>query len=219
MQTWSESLEQLCIEFAEKIVSQRGVVVLSNGTLDKKIFSRFIMQDSIYLNSFKGSIVLLASRLCAEHKNMMLQFAYGSVEAEQAMQNILNEKFDWRSENDKTMQITENYCSFEREKCTQSSVCDGFASLLPCFWLYFEVVKRMKEMSDESNQFENKYQFWIDSNSDPLFQSDITKFRALCDYYAAQRSENEQQQMTDIFIKSAEMEMKFYSLLSGEVGI
>ncbi|MFI3296169.1 MAG: hypothetical protein R3Y59_00915 [bacterium] len=216
MSTWSEQLEIVCSKFVEKIANQSGVVALCNGTLDNQIFSRFIMQDSIYLNSFKGSIVFLASRLCAEHKDMMMQFAYGSVEAEQAMQNILNERFDWRSESDKPLPITENYCNFEREKCIQSPVCDGFASLLPCFWLYFEVVKRMKEMSNKSNQFENKYQFWIDSNSDPLFQSDITRFRALCDYYAAQRSENEQQQMTDVFIKSAEMEMQFYSLLDGE---
>lgn len=215
MSSWCESIELECNKLADEIVSQGGIIALCNGSLDKNIFSQFIMQDSIYLNSFKGSIVLLATRLCAEHKSEMLQFAYASVEAEQLMQNKLDNIFNWRLNSSEPLQVTNNYCQFEREMCTQSFICYGFASLLPCFWLYFEVVRRMKDISSKYNSSDNPYQFWIDSNSDPLFQLDILKFRALCDYYAAQQSEQTQQKMREVFYRAAGLEKQFYSLLNG----
>lgn len=208
MTLWSETLEATCQSYAERIANCMFVKQICDGSLMPCKFAQFIAQDSIYLNSFKGSLLFLSERLKSDKERYIFRkYIYSSTEIERETQRQLDEHFHWSDYTSATDTTTSQYIKFEREACCQQPIHNALASLLPCFWLFFKVVCKIKEIADLNNPFH----IWIEAYSDPIFISDITTYRSICDQYAAQLSEKQRNQMSATFIKAAEYELKFWS--------
>ncbi len=210
MVTWTQTLEKQSEEWRDRIVATEGVKQLTDGTLPEENFALFIKQDNLYLEEFRKSIVAIGDRIGGVFQKELNRMAYGSVEEEMKMQAKLDEMFHWSKLPDIPIDVTASYCGFQRESVTKGSIGEGVASLLACFWTFFEVTMYIGENCSK----DNPYSYWIESYSNPALVEDINAYRAICDAIAAMATPEEREKMTKAFERACQYEYEFYSMLS-----
>lgn len=202
---WTESLEPIIAGYVEQAMQVPMVRSITDGTLDPNIFATFIAQDMLYLNAFRGSIVILAERMPHKHKSILREFAYSSVNEERAIQQKLAKDFDITDPTSIPSPATAEYMILERYACMTMPIEMGLSVLLPCFWLYFEIIKEINRKTSKKN----RYAYWIKAYCDESFENDIKTYRALCDEYASDTQNIEN--MNRIFTQAADMELRFWN--------
>ena len=80
------------------------------------------------------------------------------------------------------------------------------AALLPCFWIYWEVGKRLLETAEP----DNPYQAWIDTYADESFAEGVRKVIAIGDQMAAAASPTTRNQMSRAFVRASQLEWMFW---------
>lgn len=204
MHFWTSTLEESIRIAADETAKSEFVKAIADGTLPDEAFTQFLVQDYLYLNAFKTSLLFLAHRLPETDRHKMLEFAYASVEEERTIQRRMMEIFHFDMQGAMLAPITAEYIGFERTAVLSSPVSEALAALLPCFWFYFEVMKQIAKNAVP----DNRYQAWIDAYSNPLFEHDTEVYRSLCDKYLLPE---EYAKADSIFFKSMAYEHRFWS--------
>lgn len=208
--TWTHSLEAEVAVRVRQVVRQSAVQAVIDGTLNRRRFACFLAQDALYLNAFKGSMVMLAERLPAQERELLHRFAYSSVKEERLIQQRMIELFGIEMVSVVESPVTEEYIALERSMCLSMSVEAALAVLLPCFWLYFEI---MKAVNRSIVRPDNPYRYWTAAYSDPSFEEDTAMYRALCDRYAEMSDAGMRDRMQRVFCLAADMEMSFWNTI------
>lgn len=206
MCSWTSSLENDIKSLVAGISELDFVKAIKNGTLPEHLFRQFLIQDYHYLNAFKTSLLFLANRLPEKHKKTMLGFAYDSVEEERSIQNRMTDIFHFSMKDSHPSPVVIAYAGFERTAALSSSIGEALAAMLPCFWLFFEI---MKDIAGASVP-DNKYRPWIEAYANPLFEADTLEYRAICDFHACGISEYGREKMKNTFLKAVEYERLFW---------
>jgi thiaminase/transcriptional activator TenA len=136
---------------------------LTSGELSVDSFVQFISQDAHYLQDYVRSLLTLAAKSPDfEVTKMLATHAAAGAAAETGLHAELMAAlgrdpadllaFDVRP-------TTRAYTTFLVATVHSGGFADGLAAVLPCFWIYAEVGKRLKQAGSPSPV----YQRWIDS--------------------------------------------------------
>lgn len=101
------------------------------------------------------------------------------------------------------------YTGHMRQLLSSASVEATMAGVLPCFWIYKEVGDYI--LSHQTHNSENPYQQWINTYGGADFEKAVTNAINICDELARQCTNEQQQEMTDAFIRSAKLEWMFWN--------
>lgn len=146
---------------------------LTSGDLKVSSFVQFLSQDTHYLQDYVRTLLTLAAKAPDfEATKMLTTHAAAAAAAETGLHAELMRDlgldpagllaFDVRP-------TTRSYTSFLVATVFSGDFADGLAAVLPCFWIYAEVGKHLKQAGSPNPV----YQRWIDSYDSDDYQNEV----------------------------------------------
>ncbi|WP_071146511.1 thiaminase II [Bacteroides ihuae] len=206
---WSEQTWIKSLPIYHKILDLPFITELMNGTLAKEKFLFYIQQDVIYLGEFGKVLAGIVVRLKKQsHAEAFMKFAADTIYVE----GDLHESFLKQVGSSVTTEPSPScllYTGHMRQLLSSASVEATMAGVLPCFWIYKEVGDYI--LSNQTHNSDNPYQQWINTYGGADFEKAVTNAINICDELAQQCTNEQQQEMTDAFIRSAKLEWMFWN--------
>ncbi|MFZ2315836.1 MAG: TenA family protein [Gammaproteobacteria bacterium] len=191
-----------------KIFDQPFNQELSKGILAKEKFIHYLQQDALYLADYSRALALTAARLtCNEQAHQFMQFALGAIRAEQDLH--LNYLKKYQSPVTLSMEqspVCFMYTNYLLRMASTASVEEAVASLLPCFWVYREVGKKISKAKSANNPYEN----WIDLYSGEQFDSSVKLAIDVTNALSDIASDDIKRKMISAFVRSTQLEWHFW---------
>jgi thiaminase (transcriptional activator TenA) len=158
----------------DAIVDHPFIEGLTSGELDIDSFVHFISQDTHYLQDYVRTLLILAAKSSDfEVTKMLTTHAAAAAAAETGLHAELMKDlgrdpaellaFDARP-------ATRAYTTFLVATVFSASFADGLAAILPCFWIYAEVGKHLRQAGSPNPV----YQRWIDSYGSDDYLREVT---------------------------------------------
>jgi thiaminase/transcriptional activator TenA len=191
-----------------KIFDQPFNQELSKGILPKEKFIHYLQQDALYLADYSRALALTASRLtCNEQAHQFMQFALGAIRAEQDLHLGYLKKY----QSPLMLSMEQNpacfmYTNYLLRMASTASVEEAVASLLPCFWVYREVGKKI--LNDKS--LNNPYENWIELYSGEQFDSSVKLAIDITNALSDVASNEIKRKMISAFVRSTQLEWHFW---------
>ena len=183
---------------------------LAAGTLSAERFTHYVIQDALYLEQYGRALALTAGRAPdADAVAAFARFAVGAIEVERALHGGFFETLGVPAATAAAAEPAPACAAYTGFLNATTAIGDYrvmAASLLPCFWVYWEVGTTIARETVP----ENPYQPWIDTYSDPAFAEATERAIALVDRAAADGSESDRQRMMQAFRQSTVYEWMFW---------
>lgn len=183
---------------------------LAAGTLPSDRFKFYVIQDSLYLNSFSRALSVAAAR--APDAAAMLQFAQsaqGAITVERALHAGFLHQF---GVSDADLQRAEKtptcagYTNFLLATAMAGSYEELVAAVLPCFWIYRHVGLEIAKVA----QSNNPYAAWINTYSDQSFGDAVIAVIAITNSAASNTTETGRDAMRRAFNLCSVYEWMFW---------
>ncbi|WP_156935645.1 TenA family protein [Legionella fairfieldensis] len=156
-----------------RIISHPFNQGLYRGTLSSRVFQLYLQQDRLYLRDFSRALRLTAQRFTNErHAQQFYQLADNMVESERKVNlHYLNQFhpasfFEHGLMIQRAIPVITNYTAHLLETVEQEPLEVAVASLVPCFWIYYELGKQMTMAGCKQD---NPYRKWIATYSGERF--------------------------------------------------
>lgn len=203
--------EKMCHAAApiiNEIHKQKFNLELSQGILPKEKFIHYLIQDSLYLSEFSKALALTAVRLSDnDQAQQFLQFAIDSIKTE----HNLHDKY--MKENNQIKILTKEqspvcfmYTNYLLKTASLASVEEAVASLLPCFWVYWEVGKNISI----KKKINNPYNEWIALYSSNQFDLSVNLAINTTNSLGNSASDFIKEKMISAFVRSTQLEWLFW---------
>lgn len=194
----------------EKILEHPFLAGLTDGSLPDDVFRHYAVQDAIYLQDFARCIAAAASKApkdawaetLAEHARDTL-----------AVERSLHEGFfkDWDMTPEQVFSTPASptnlgYTSYLVRVAHREPFEEVVASLLPCYWIYWEVGKHL-EAKGSSNPV---FQRWIDMYASEVFGGPVREVLAIMDEVAADLPESRLARLRQHFVTTSKYEWMFW---------
>ena len=196
---------------------------LYRGTLPRKAFNHFLVQDKLYLHEFSGVLKKIATRLPQEHHQQLFhKFSDYILKTEMSLHHkYLSPSFTsfFAHKEFKPMEqlpTVSEYIRYLHKTADNEPVAIAVASCLPCFSLYSDLGLHMKQQGVEKN---NPYYLWIESYSSKNFLSSRDLLIDVTNNLASTQDEALQKKMIHAFIKSTHYELLFWDSVYGHVRV
>ena len=194
----------------EAILAHPFLKGLQDGTLPKEAFTFYMIQDAHYLREFARALGVLASHAPRSDWAAFLNtHAADSFKEEQNLhQGIFKEYGISASQVASTEPAPEAfaYTNYLVATAYGRPFPEALASLLPCYWIYWEVGKELKQRGSK----DPVYQRWIDNYSSEAYGDAVRAILAMADAVAATASPAELARMRENFRRSARYEWMFW---------
>jgi thiaminase/transcriptional activator TenA len=165
----------------EAILAHPFLEGLAAGDLPEETFGHYVVQDALYLQVFARALSALGSRApTTEDTEFFATRAARVVSVERTLHRDLLPALGIDETELERAELSPTglaYTSYISARVHGSFFANGLASVLPCFWIYREVARRLGERGSPNAL----YQRWIDSYESPEFQSGVEGAVALMD--------------------------------------
>lgn len=187
---------------------------IGDGTLEREKFEYWLRQDYVYLIDYARVFAFAVGR--ARDLKVMQKFA-------ELLDGVLNTEMELHREyawefgiSEKELEDVERsptcraYTDFLVRTASTGTLSETLAALLPCFWGFLEIGKRLSEEGDTSE--ENPYRDWIEMYSSEEFKELADWSKELLNDMAAGAGEDEKKRLKEIFLTSSRLELKFWDM-------
>lgn len=180
-------------------------VELADGTLSRDRFDYYLKQDIFYLKSLTEVFSLIANR--ATTMRMREQFIDYS-----QMANLERSRLEALFSNTgEDAQLTQNsasldYSNFLRNIATSATLEEAVAAVLPCWWIYRELSRKMAENIHHSNP----YLEWVMINTSEQVSEKTDEMIALVNDFAGKCSEKVFSLMEEVCEQCSKFEWRFW---------
>jgi thiaminase (transcriptional activator TenA) len=178
---------------------------MEDGTLAQDIFNYYLAQDAHYLASYGR--VLAAAAGQASHPDELLfwtRSASTTIAVERELHAAHVPGFETIRKSPTCTAYTSYLFSLTADGCYPALV----AGILPCFWIYEDVGRRLKDRVGELSG--HPYADWISTYGDPGFAASTEQARAIFDRLADDSGEKIRQRMGEAFTTAARYEWMFW---------
>jgi len=183
---------------------------LAAGTLHKERFQFYMVQDALYLTEFSRALSLVAAG--APDPDTMMQFdeyARTALTVERALHETFFRQFGIAGDMAARAEMTSTcftYTNYLLATAHRSSFEVSVATVLPCFWIYWEVGKHVRAEAAPANP----YQLWIDTYGDKAFGEAVRNVIATVDATAATAARAVLDGMIHAFRRASQLEWVFW---------
>lgn len=185
---------------------------LRDGSLPHRTFAFYLIQDAIYLADYSRALSMAAARLQDHpHVQQFIQFALGAIQAERELH------FDYINEyqaNDLLNDVSKSepnpacfmYTNYLLRMASVSAIEEAVASLLPCFYIYHKVGKRMLTDLYPEHPFHD----WINLYASDEFEASVQCAVDITNELGSEASDKIRERMVDAYVKSTQLEWLFW---------
>lgn len=190
---------------------------LADGTLDRGVFTHYLAQDALYLGGY-ARVLADAARLAptAQEQGFWAQSAHGSIVGE------LELHAQWLTPGDgmshetfsaSPTSTTTAYLDHLRSSAYGGDYGQMIAALLPCFWLYTDLGKRLSagDFGDYARSADHPYASWLRTYADESFAEATQQAIEYVAAMAAASDAEHRQRMLYAFEASARHELAFFA--------
>ncbi len=178
---------------------------MEDGTLPRDVFTYYLAQDAHYLASFGRVLAAAASQ---SDRSEELLFWAGSARTTILVERELHAAhvpdFEALPKSPTCTAYTSYLFSLAADGCYPALV----AGLLPCFWIYDDVGRRLGERVGELGG--HPYGDWIGTYGDPEFAAATRQARGILDALADTAGEDTRRRMAEAFTTATRYEWMFW---------
>jgi len=194
----------------ERILKMPFNQELMQGTLCKKIFTHYIIQDAHYLLAYGRALAVCAAKAAnAEEVIQFSEAARVAIVFERSLHKDFMQKFGISPAQFAATPLTQachHYTSFLSATAWSESYPVVLAALLPCFWIYAEIGRYIVEHTAP----DNPYQAWIDTYAGEEFHHAVREVIMTLDRVAQQCDQETLNKMQQVYKRGAELEWIFW---------
>jgi thiaminase (transcriptional activator TenA) len=152
---------------------------LTDGSLDADAFAHYLVQDTYYLHDFARALTVVASKAPTRvDVGMFARHAAGTLDIELALhESLLSELGIQNTDAMPVAPTTRAYTSYLLATAYGGSFAEGFAAVLPCYWVYAEVGSELVRHGSPHP----RYQRWINTYAGGDYQTIVAEVLALAD--------------------------------------
>lgn len=188
---------------------------LGDGTLPLDVFRTYIEQDSLYLAEYAKALALLATkapnpRTAAFWATSAATAAVVETELHDGLMSggVLPERVG----DPEHSQACLGYVSYLTATASTEPYPVAAAAVLPCFWIYAEVGRRLAADAHEVLAADptHPYAQWVTTYDDPAFHESVATARQLVDAAADAATPEQREAMVRAFIVATRYEFMFW---------
>lgn len=154
---------------------------LTDGTLPEAAFTRYLIQDGLYLRDYSRALALCAARSdTPERVRMYCGHAAEAIAAEQQMHGELFARLGvdpGAAAAAPPSPTCAGYTNFLLATCALGERHEAYAAVLPCYWIYHRVGLALAEAGSP----DPRYHTWISTYADEAFAAAVQGAIAACD--------------------------------------
>ncbi|MEX0769986.1 MAG: thiaminase II [Balneolaceae bacterium] len=179
---------------------------LTEGTLDREIFSFYIKQDALYLADFSRALAIAGTKSPSpDELKDFLEFATGAIVVERSLHDSFLDRYQTHVDVGKSPTCF-SYTHFLLATTAVEEYPVIVAALLPCFWIYREVGLHIHKRAADKNP----YQDWIDTYAGEEFSKSVDRAIEITDETAEKASASTRKRMVKAFVDSTRLEWMFW---------
>ena len=179
---------------------------LSGGDLPRPRFQYYLAQDALYLSAFSRALSILAAKAPREEWSILLnRHAVETLEVERKLHQSL---LDSGNRAAALAPTSLAYTNHLLASVSQRPFGEGLAAMLPCYWIYWEVGRRLKDRGSK----DPAYQRWIDQYAGEEYGATVRQVLAIMNDEAATMSPASRHQALRLFETSARYEYMFWDM-------
>jgi thiaminase/transcriptional activator TenA len=185
---------------------------LGEGTLDRRRFAFYIVQDARYLEAFSKALATASVRAGdSQEASFWSRSAHAALDAERTLHGGYIEEYGLTAadlSDIRTSPTCLGYSSFLQAVALTAPYPVLVAAVLPCFWVYQDVgAALLKQTGDIAD---HPYRTWISTYADPDFAKSVEQAKEITDRLAATADGATRAAMTEAFVQATEYEWMFW---------
>jgi thiaminase/transcriptional activator TenA len=192
------------------ILAHPFVTGLTDGSLPRRAFLHYIVQDAHYLRGYAKALAACAAKAPGEDATVMFaEHAAGAIAAERSLHAALLVDLGTTAAVAATTPIaptTRAYVSYLMATVLSGSYAEAVGAVLPCYWIYARVGAALREAGSP----DPLYARWIAMYGGEAFQSVVDAVLAETDRVGATLSTPELARMREHFTTTARYEWMFW---------
>lgn len=205
-----EHLRQQTAAIWQAIYTHPFIQEVGQGTLARPAFEFFIRQDYLYLKDFARVLCLGGAKADdLETLAMFTEHAATVVRVERTFHSNFALQLGLTVaalEATPAAPVTRAYTRHLLTVAHSGTLGETVAAVLPCYWIYWEVGKRLSQTIPDDPM----YATWIQAYGNPAFGAHVEQQLSLIDRLASHTSDQERQRMADHFEHSCRYEYLFW---------
>ncbi|MDR0950406.1 MAG: bifunctional hydroxymethylpyrimidine kinase/phosphomethylpyrimidine kinase, partial [Candidatus Ancillula sp.] len=207
-------------DIEDKITNTTFFEQLIDGDMELKRFANYLAQDNCYLSDY-GSLLDKAANLAPNQseKNFFKNLANIGTEDELRMHDEWHKSngFSNLARNSKgeinlslASKVTNGYINHLRLAAVKDDYEILISALLPCIFLYGEMVSGLKKKIDPEKLNNNIFKNWIELYADPENVKISLQMSEIVNKNAESVNQEKWTEMLKVYRKSAELEFEFF---------
>ncbi|MBL8177081.1 MAG: thiaminase II [Bryobacterales bacterium] len=181
---------------------------LQDGSLARARFQHYLVQDALYLGAFSKALQDLAARAPrSEWRDQFTRDATEAIAVEKQMHSEILASYGVQPDSAARMSnVNRAYTVHLLNACAREPFSAAVAAMLPCYWIYWEVGKQLKQRGSSDKD----YQRWIDQYAGEEYGITVRRVIAILDEAVGQATPRERSRCRKLFRQSAEFEYDFW---------
>ncbi|WP_243074012.1 bifunctional hydroxymethylpyrimidine kinase/phosphomethylpyrimidine kinase [Microbacterium sp. SS28] len=200
--SWTDAAWQVTARVRADVDRCGFVQALGDGTLAEARFHRYLAQDALYLHGY-SRVLAVAADLAPTDADR----AFWGACAESALEEesrLHRERIGVATQD--AASATLAYLGHLDSVAARGQYAEIVAAVLPCFWLYSDVGRRLRALSAPAHP----YRDWLETYDDPAFADATKRAIAAAEAAAGAASVDERDSMTQVFVASMRLELAFF---------
>ncbi len=193
-----------------EILEHPFLLQLQDGTLNRDVFAFYIVQDLFYLREFAKALKAIAAKAPNEEwKNTLIEHAEGTLSEEKKLHESIFEEYGITPEAEQGMTPAPEafaYTTYLLATAHEGSFSEGVAILLPCYWIYWEVGKRLSKNGSK----EPTFQKWIDTYASEDYGAVVLEMIKITETVAKAAGKEELRKMKEHYRRGCRYEWMFW---------
>jgi thiaminase/transcriptional activator TenA len=210
--TFTTTLWQSIEPIYRAILRHPFIQGLADGSLDRECFKFYVLQDSIYLREFGRALAVTAARSPQDDWIVMFaEHAANAVKVERALHEGFFQQWGLSAADvaaTPPAPVNLAYTSYLLATAYGGRFHEAIATLLPCYWIYWEVGKALENMGSPEPLFRR----WIETYASAEFGSVVRGVLEATDATAAALPDDERQAMSRHFLITSRYEWMFWDM-------
>lgn len=194
----------------QRILTHPFLQGMVNGSLDRRTFARYLMQDAHYLTEFAAALREVAAHAPKKEWAALLeQHAQDSLNEETKLHRRVLAEYGVSAEEMGRIEPSPDafaYTSYIVATAHRASFGDAMSALLPCYWIYREVGRDLKKHGTR----DATYREWIDSYTAPEYSQSVDAVVDIVNEVASRATEEERGTMREHFRRGFQYEWMFW---------
>lgn len=205
--SWTENIWAECAPVFKRIIDHPFNRELMDGTLPRKKFEFYILQDALFLAEMQKAIQKLIERVPESRHAEVFRLLLNETTAGE---KVLNEHYCRIFQSAGNVEQAPDTLLFTGHLhilANTKSFAEAVGGLLPCFWLYMEVGSYIFQHAKLEG---NAYRDWIEMYASTEFSAGGKAIMQLADEVAKDVTDEIRRAMGQAFFMSSRLEWQFW---------